>query len=213
MEYGLLIVFYYGFLHALGPDHLSAIALFSVGKNKKEALLLSLLFAVGHGLTLYLLAIILGHTLSDSILSYGDLISSAAIVLVGAHLIYLVLKNEIIINKHEHKEKSHIHIHYKGRHFHDKKTLLSTGILMGFGGFRGMLVTLSLVANGKVGVDMIVAFVLGVSVVFGVFGYFVYLLDERFANSLKGIRIVIISIAVLSISIGLTTFVKVLNNV
>ena len=152
-------------------------------------------------------------TLSDSILSYGDLISSAAIVLVGAHLIYLVLKNEIIINKHEHKEKSHIHIHYKGRHFHDKKTLLSTGILMGFGGFRGMLVTLSLVANGKVGVDMIVAFVLGVSVVFGVFGYFVYLLNERFANSLKGIRIVIISIALLSISIGLTTFVKVLNNV
>jgi ABC-type nickel/cobalt efflux system permease component RcnA len=50
MDYALLIILYYGILHALGPDHLSAIALFSIGKNKKETIMLSLLFAMGHGL-------------------------------------------------------------------------------------------------------------------------------------------------------------------
>lgn len=31
MDFGLLIILYYGILHALGPDHLSALTLFSIG--------------------------------------------------------------------------------------------------------------------------------------------------------------------------------------
>ncbi|WP_277871741.1 hypothetical protein [Sulfurimonas xiamenensis] len=33
---GLLLIFWYGVLHAFGPDHLTAIADFSIGKNKKR---------------------------------------------------------------------------------------------------------------------------------------------------------------------------------
>ena len=46
MELSLLLILYYGILHALGPDHLSAIALFSIGKKKKETFMLSLLFYI-----------------------------------------------------------------------------------------------------------------------------------------------------------------------
>ncbi|WP_256365632.1 hypothetical protein [Sulfurimonas sp. CVO] len=33
---GLLLIFWYGVFHAFGPDHLTAIADFSIGKNKKR---------------------------------------------------------------------------------------------------------------------------------------------------------------------------------
>jgi ABC-type nickel/cobalt efflux system permease component RcnA len=36
MELSLLVIFWYGILHAFGPDHLTAIADFSIGKNKKK---------------------------------------------------------------------------------------------------------------------------------------------------------------------------------
>ncbi len=32
---GLLLIFWYGILHAFGPDHLSAITDFSIGKNTR----------------------------------------------------------------------------------------------------------------------------------------------------------------------------------
>jgi len=124
MEYSLLIIFYYGVLHALAPDHLSAIALFSIGKKKKETLILSLLFAVGHGLTLYLLA------------------------LMGLYLVYLAATNQIRIDRHshDHQEDKHLHVYYKNEHLHDKGVLVSLGLLMGIGGIRGMLVTLSAIS-------------------------------------------------------------------
>ena len=79
MEISLIIIFYYGILHALGSNHLSAIALFSIGKNKKQTFLLTLLFVVGHGLILLIFAYILKDLLNDTILRYADLISSSQI--------------------------------------------------------------------------------------------------------------------------------------
>ena len=120
MDFGLLIIFYYGILHALGPDHLSAIALFSIGKNKKETFMLSLLFALGHGTMLYLLALFVGQVADENILQYGDTISSAVIVLMGLYLVYLAITNKIRIDHHEHASDHHTHIYYKDAHLHDK---------------------------------------------------------------------------------------------
>lgn len=92
MEYSLLIILYYGILHALGPDHLSAIALFSIGKKKRETFILSFLFALGHGTMLYLLALLVGHVASDSLLAYGDIISATVIIMMGG-LPYLLSSN------------------------------------------------------------------------------------------------------------------------
>ncbi|HIO92947.1 MAG TPA: hypothetical protein EYG68_08935 [Leucothrix mucor] len=206
MEYSLLIIFYYGILHALGPDHLSAIALFSIGKKKKAALLLSLLFAVGHGVTLYILALVIEYFASDSLLQYGDVISSTVILLMGIYLVYLAVTNKIRIDNHHHREDNyrhkHTHIYYENEHLHDKSMLLSLGLLMGAGGIRGMLVTLSVISNQSIGIEMIFAFILGVSLVFLLFGYLIYLINVRLIHSTKILRYAISSVGLLSIAIG-----------
>ena len=202
MEYGLLLILYYGVLHALGPDHLSGIALFSIGKKKRETFILSLLFALGHGSMLYLLALFVGQIADESILQYGDIISSSVIVMMGFYLIYLAFTNKIRIDNHEHDTHTHTHIYYKDAHLHDKSMLLSLGLLMGVGGIRGMLVTLSIISHQSVGIEMILAFILGVSIVFLLFGYFIYLINESFIRSTNALRYGIMSVGLLSVAIG-----------
>jgi len=220
MEFSLLIIFYYGILHALGPDHLSAIALFSIGKKKKQALLLSLLFAIGHGVTLYVLALFIQYFASDDLLQYGDIISSAVILFMGIYLLYLAVTNKLRINHHHHEadkstdggeaatatdksEQKHTHIYYENEHLHDKGTLLSLGLLMGVGGLRGMLVTLSVISHQAIGIEMIIAFILGVSLVFVLFGYLIYLINSRLIASSNILRYAVTSVGLLSITIGM----------
>lgn len=202
MEFSLLIIFYYGILHALGPDHLSAIALFSIGKKKKEAFVLSLLFAIGHGLTLYLLALLIGSFTGDALLQYGDIISSAVILMMGLYLAYLAITNQIRIDNHHHNKDKHTHIYYKNEHLHDKSMLLSLGLLMGVGGIRGTLVTLSVISHQQVGAEMILAFILGVSLIFLLFGYLLYLVNSRIIHSANALRYAMISVGFLSVAVG-----------
>ena len=71
---GILLIFWYGILHAFGPDHLTAIADFSIGKNKKKTMLITILFAIGHGTMLFIFAKLLGaYNISEQLLGYGDI--------------------------------------------------------------------------------------------------------------------------------------------
>ena len=206
MEYSLLIIFYYGILHALGPDHLSAIALFSIGKKKKAALMLSLLFAIGHGVTLYLLALTIEYFVDDSFLQYGDTISSTVILLMGLYLVYLAATNKIRIDNHHHESEGdhkHTHIYYENEHLHDKSMLVSLGLLMGVGGLRGMLITLTVISHQTIGFEMILAFILGISFVFLLFGYLIYLINARLIKSASTLRNAVASIGLISIAIGM----------
>lgn len=202
MEFSLLIILYYGILHALGPDHLSAIALFSIGKKKKETFILSILFATGHGIMLYLLALFVGEIADESLLQYGDIISSGVILLMGIYLIYLAITNKIRVDTHEHQKHEHTHIYYQDSHMHDKGMLVTLGLLMGVGGIRGMLVTLSIVSHQSVGIEMVFAFILGVSIVFVLFGYFIYLINSSFIRSANALRYGILSVGLISVAIG-----------
>ncbi len=202
MEFSLLIILYYGIIHALGPDHLSAIALFSIGKKKKETFMLSILFATGHGLMLYLLALFAEQILDDSILQYGDIISASVIVLMGLYLVYLALANKIRIDNHAHHKNTHTHIYYQDAHLHDKSMLITLGLLMGIGGIRGMLVTLSVISHQSIGIEMILAFIAGVSIVFLLFGYFIYLINTSIIRSANALRYGIFSVGLVSIAIG-----------
>jgi len=202
MEYSLLLILFYGILHALGPDHLSAIALFSIGKNKRETLTLSLLFAFGHGLMLYLMAELIAYFANDSLLAYGDIISAMVILVMGLYLVYLAFTDTIKIDKHQHNHEKHTHIYYKNIHLHDKSVLFTLGLFMGIGGIRGMLVTLSAVSHGTVGIGMILAFIIGVSIVFLSFGYLIYLINERLSVSINSLRYAIFSVGLFSILIG-----------
>ena len=91
MEISLLVIFWYGILHAFGPDHLTAIADFSIGKNKRKTLLITSLFALGHGLSLFIFAKVLeSFFIYENILAYGDLISATVIMAMGVYLLLMV---------------------------------------------------------------------------------------------------------------------------
>jgi ABC-type nickel/cobalt efflux system permease component RcnA len=206
MEIGLLLIFWYGILHAFGPDHLTAIVDFSIGKSKKKTLFITLAFAIGHGVMLFAFAKILQtFDISEEILGYGDLISSSVIILMGVFLLYMVASKRIILTKHTHEGKEHIHISYSKNHKHnsnDTVSAFSIGALMGIGGVRGMLVTLGVIGSQNVDFSLVLAFVAGVSLVFISFGYLINYMNETILSTQKNVNRAFGVVGVLSILVG-----------
>ncbi len=206
----LLLIFWYGVLHAFGPDHLTAIADFSIGKSRQKTLLITFAFAVGHGITLFLFAKLLQELqLSEEILRWGDIISATVIVGIGLFLLYMALSNRINIGWHEHHGERHIHIWFGKEHSHNERELkgrvasaLTIGALMGVGGVRGMLVTLSAVAHKEVNFWMIISFTLGVMVVFLLFGFFLGFLNENLLTTKKNVRVAFVTAGIISVVVG-----------
>ena len=208
MELSLLVIFWYGILHAFGPDHLTAIADFSIGKNKRKTLFITSLFAVGHGLSLFLFAKLLETVaISEKILSYGDIISATVIIAMGLYLLFMVATNRIQLRKHMHENKEHIHIWFGKSHEHTDDTVaktssLSLGLLMGAGGVRGMLITLGAVQGGMVDFTMVTAFTLGVMLVFGAFGMVMLYVNKNFLGNLTNVRRAFATAGVISLVVG-----------
>jgi ABC-type nickel/cobalt efflux system permease component RcnA len=208
MELSLLVLFWYGILHAFGPDHLTAIADFSIGKNKRKTLLITSLFAIGHGLSLFLFAKVLESVaISEDVLAYGDIISATVIIAMGIYLLFMVATNRIQLRKHMHENKEHIHIWFGKSHEHDgdnvaKTSALSLGLLMGAGGVRGMLITLGAVQGGMVNFTMVTAFTFGVMLVFGAFGMVMLYINENFLGNLANVRRAFGAAGVISLVVG-----------
>ncbi|WP_456322938.1 hypothetical protein [Hydrogenimonas sp.] len=210
MEMSLLLIFWYGVLHAFGPDHLTAIADFSIGKGRRKTLLITFAFAVGHGISLFAFAKLLQLAqLSHQILAYGDIISSTVIFSIGTYLLFMAVTDRINIGRHIHEGKEHIHIWFGKLHDHDdtdfeKRTVsaLTIGALMGAGGVRGMLVTLSAIANNEVNLWMVLAFTAGVMIVFMGFGYILALINDNFLTSRRNIRLAFAAAGTVSLAVG-----------
>jgi len=205
-QMGLFLIFYYGILHAFGPDHLTAIADFSIGKSKKKTMLITILFAIGHGLTLFIFAKILqSYNISEELLGYGDTISSLVILGIGLYLLFMVFTNRIGLSKHMHEGKEHIHIYFGKEHSHsnrDTASAFTIGALMGIGGVRGMLVTLGLIEAQTVDLTMVLAFALGVMVIFVGFGGVILYINENLLHSKKNINRVFATAGVVSVVVG-----------
>ena len=205
MELGLILIFWYGILHAFGPDHLIAIVDFSIAKNKVKTLLITISFAIGHGLMLFVFAKLLKtYTFIEKYLVYGDYISSFVIISMGVYLIYLVNVRKIILEKHNHEGKEHIHLSFQRKHKHtnETKSAFMMGSLMGIGGVRGMLITLSAVNASNVDFYMVIAFILGVSLVFISFGLIINYINENILNSEKNIKRIFTIAGIASILVG-----------
>ena len=206
----LILVFWYGVLHAFGPDHLTAIADFSIGKSKRKTLLITLAFAIGHGISLFIFAKILESIdLGEEILQYGDLISSSVILAIGIFLLFMVFTDRINVGWHEHNDKKHIHIWFGKNHSHDEaefkarvSSALTIGALMGAGGVRGMLVTLSAISHREVNLFMVFAFTLGVMLIFMIFGYFLSLVNENLLKTKRNIRAAFAIAGAVSVIVG-----------
>lgn len=203
---GLLLIFWYGILHAFGPDHLTAIADFSIGKNRKKTMTITTMFAIGHGVSLFIFAKILEtYNISDDILGYGDIISALVILGMGVYLLFLVYTNRINLNKHVHNGVEHVHIYFGKEHTHSNKDVTSAftiGTLMGIGGVRGMLVTLGLVEAASVDFSMVLAFTLGVMLIFIGFGAVILYINNNLLKSVKNIKRVFTFAGLVSLVVG-----------
>lgn len=206
METASILIFWYGILHAFGPDHLVAIADFSIGKNKRKTLIITSLFAIGHGLSLFIFAKILQHTeISEEILAYGDVVSAMVIIGMGVYLLFVVLTHRIQLHRHTHEDKEHIHIWFGKSHEHDaveNSSSFSLGLLMGAGGVRGMLITLAAVQNGMVDLTMVGLFTLGVMLVFIAFGILILYVNQNFLANLQNVRRAFATAGLISVLVG-----------
>ena len=206
MELSLLLIFWYGILHAFGPDHLTAIADFSIGKEKRKTMLITMLFAIGHGLSLFVFAKILESVkTSEEILAYGDFISASVILAMGIYLLFMVYMDRIHLKKHLHQGKEHIHIWFGKSHDHDNVDTTSSftmGLLMGIGGVRGMLITLGVVQGGHVDLTMVAAFTLGVMLIFISFGLVILYINEHLLRNIQNVRRVFTLAGVISLLVG-----------
>jgi len=207
MEMGYIIIFWYGILHAFGPDHLTAIADFSIGKSMKKTMLITTMFAFGHGLMLFIFAKLLEvYELPESDTAYGDIISSSVIIAMGIYLLVMVATNRIQLNKHIHNNKEHIHIYFGKEHSHNINNSTASawgiGALMGIGGVRGMLVTLGMLQGNSIEWTMILAFVLGVSLVFLSFGASILYLNKQYLTNITNVRRVFATAGVISVAVG-----------
>jgi len=207
MELSLLVIFWYGILHAFGPDHLTAIADFSIGKEKHKTMLITLLFAIGHGISLFIFAKILQNIdISEDILAYGDIISATVIIAMGVYILFMVWSDRIHLKKHIHNDKEHIHIWFGDAHSHDnidKSSSFTMGILMGIGGVRGMLVTLGAIQGGVVNFEMIAMFTLGVMSVFMAFGLVILYLNQNFLGNITNVRRTFTIAGIVSLIVGM----------
>lgn len=207
MEMGLLIIFWYGMLHAFGPDHLTAIADFSIGKRLKRTMAITLAFAVGHGVMLFMFAKLLEHfNIPESVTAYGDVISSSVIIGIGAYLLYMVAADKVHLGRHEHNGEEHLHIWFGKRHDHgsnaDAASALTIGALMGIGGVRGMLVTLGMLDGQTVDMMMVFAFVAGVTLVFTTFGVVILAINSSLLTTQRNVRRVFATAGAVSLVVG-----------
>lgn len=208
MELSLVVIFWYGIVHAFGPDHLSAIADFSVGKNQRKTLLITFLFALGHGISLFVFAKLLeSMEISQDLLAYGDIVSAGVIISMGLYILFMVATERIQLRKHIHENKEHIHIWYGKSHEHSddsvaKTSSLTLGLLMGAGGVRGMLITLGAVNGGTVDFMMVGAFTLGVMLIFGAFGMVMLYVNQNLLGSLTSVRRTFTTVGLISIAVG-----------
>jgi len=208
MEVGLVLIFWYGMLHAFAPDHLTVIADFSIGKNKRKTLLITLLFAVGHGITLFAFAKLLQYyNIPETITNYGDLISSTVIISMGLYMLFMVMTDRIQLKHHSHEGEEHTHIWFGKTHSHEDKAISTSvfgiGVLMGLGGLRGMLVTLGMFQGSAIDLSIVLTFVLGVSLVFFAFGLVILYLNSHLLSTKKSVRNVFTTAGLLSIAVGI----------
>jgi ABC-type nickel/cobalt efflux system permease component RcnA len=124
---------------------------------------------------------------------------------MGIYLLYMVFNDKIQLKKHIHNGKEHIHIWFGDEHNHsnnDTKSAFTIGALMGIGGVRGMLVTLGFIEGQAVDLTMVLAFSLGVMIIFVGFGSVILYINKNLLNSKQNLKRIFATAGVVSVVVG-----------
>jgi ABC-type nickel/cobalt efflux system permease component RcnA len=220
----LLGAFGFGVAHAFEPDHMAAVSTFVASRPKpREAALFGVKWAIGHGLSLFLigsLLFVLKQTVEKKqpeLLASGVLDRVVGLVLVGLGvwtLFQVVSSRASKAHAHGHFHDGHFHTHEGSDHSHDAGHGHShTGGLasLGMGVLHGAAGTGAFVGQSVVALSSSYAFVffytllfsLGVLLSMGVYagalGGLITTFEKRGTQALNGARVVT---AVLTCAIG-----------
>ncbi|MDP3465787.1 MAG: hypothetical protein Q8R86_08470, partial [Sulfuricurvum sp.] len=142
----------------------------------------------------------------ETVTAYGDVIASSVILSIGVYLLYIVYSNKIHLHSHVHDTKKHVHIWFGNEHEHQlnggSSSAFSIGVLMGIGGVRGMLVTLGMMQGQSIDFTMILAFILGVMVVFMAFGWVILWINKDILTNIKNVRRAFATVGAVSVLVG-----------
>lgn len=178
---GLLI----GMQHALEADHVAAVSAIATRQSSTRKIVShGALWGAGHTLTLMIVAggaLLLGMEISDQLSTMLEGFVGIMLVLLGAHLVYMLVRQRIHYHLHRHGDaKPHLHAHsHAGEtrpheivehdHEHPKSLPVRTlliGMVHGMAGSAALLVlTAQTVQTPLLGFGYVVLF--GIGSVFG----------------------------------------------
>ncbi|HEX8853273.1 MAG TPA: hypothetical protein VF754_07285 [Pyrinomonadaceae bacterium] len=137
--------FVLGLKHATDADHLVAITtIVSEQRSLRRSALVGALWGVGHTLALLaagVVVILLGYAIPEGVSTGLELAIALMIVLLGARVLYVVLRERRRVHVHAHTHGGRAHTHL---HFHDRadahradETAAHDGAAQGHGGTGG----------------------------------------------------------------------------
>jgi hypothetical protein len=183
-----------GALHALGPDHLLAIAALASREGLSRSVLKqSARFGIGHALTLGVGALVLQLAAGfwpAWLDGAGERLGGAALVVIGLPLLAegLLARLGLHLHRHRHGEVEHAHPHFHrtgAGHAHRHLSGLATGALMALGGIRGLVVALPAASASSVPLTVasVLSFGLGVFAVTVIYGLAVARVSSRMSGA------------------------------
>jgi len=124
---------------------------------------------------------------------------------IGIYLLFMVWSDRIWLHRHIHKDgEEHLHIWFGKEHHHDIQNSASAftiGALMGMGDVRGMLI-LGVIESQSVDFTMVLAFTLGVMVVFVSFGIVILYINKNLLHSKRNVKRIFAVAGVASVVVG-----------
>jgi sulfite exporter TauE/SafE len=177
-EATVLAALFFGFLlgikHALDADHIVAVTtIVSRSGSLLRSAIVGLSWGLGHTLTLFaagLAVLVFRLTIPDKLSLGMEFAVGVMLVLLGAPLVWQLLKKKHHLHMHQHGESSHIHSHSheetpEHEHKHIRRPLLM-GMIHGLAG-SGVLTLLVLNTMSSVGQGLVFLLVFGVGSILG----------------------------------------------
>lgn len=175
----LSLAFGLGMLHSLDADHIMAVSnLVSTRPSTRNTVLFCLRWAIGHGLTLLLIGLLVfgfGLSLPSALGGYAEFVVAMVLIAIGIFVLFDVLRKQVHIHFHKHDglpAHAHWHSHQKDRSHVHTHAAVFIGMLHGLAGSAPLLALIPIAMSKQpmLGFIYLLIFSLGVLTSMLVFG-------------------------------------------